>query len=91
MQPSSAAGSLARKCSPCADADDERAAEAGADDQLGLAGADDGQAISTLEHAERLADGVDQVAVEVLGDELGDDLGIGVAVEDERRPLEAAA
>ena len=37
-----------------------------------------------------LRDGLDQVAVEVAGDQVGDDLGVGVAVEDDAFGLELA-
>ena len=46
-----------------------------------MRGADDGQAIGALEHAERLADRLDQIAFEMRGDQLGDHFGIGFAAE----------
>ena len=50
--------------------------------------ADDRQAVGALEQRQHLADRLDQVAVEVLGDQLGDHLGVGVAVEDDALGLE---
>src|SRR5438128_6872047 len=65
-----------------ADADDQRAAEASADEQVGVARTDDRQAVGPLHHAEHMMDGLDQIAVIVAGDELGDDLAVGVALEE---------
>ena len=65
------------------DAENQGAAQAGADEQAGKARADDGQPIRPLEKGQGLADGLDQVqAVQVAGDQLGDHLGVGVAAED---------
>ena len=74
-----------------AEAEHQRAAQPGADDQVGDARADDGQAVGALEQRQHLAHRLDQVAVEMAGDELGDDLGVGVAVEDDALGLRAAA
>ena len=42
-----------------------------------------------LSSGSALRDRLDQVAVEVLGDEVGDDFGVGVAVEDDAFGLRA--
>src|SRR5262245_12689931 len=64
-----------------ADANDERAAEAGPDYQVGVAFAHDCQAVGALEERKYLADGGDEVTLEVVGDEVSDDLGVGLAVK----------
>ena len=77
-----------------ADADDERAAEARAEDDAGEPRTDDAQAVGALEHAEALAQDIDEdrhghvgvlvaveAGVEFAADELRDDLGVGVAGE----------
>ncbi len=46
-----------------ADAEDQRAAEPGADDHAGAARADDGQAVGSLEDGQRLAHRLDQLAI----------------------------
>src|SRR5262249_7043589 len=47
-------------------------------------------AVGALELVQGLADGLDQVAVEVVGDELGNHFGVGVALEDDALGLELA-
>ncbi len=71
-----------------ADAENERAAEAGADDHVWMLRTDDGQTVGALEPGAGLAHGFDQVTVEVSSDQVGDDLGIGLAAEDEAFGLE---
>ena len=67
-----------------ADADDQRAAEASADDQIGMLRADDGQAVGALEQRQHAcAPPRPDRPSRCCGDELGDDLGVGVAVEDD--------
>jgi hypothetical protein len=72
-------------------AKDQGAAEAGGDEQAGVAAADDGQTVGTLELSQGLADGFDQIAIKVGGDEVSDDLGIGIAAENEAIGLELLA
>ena len=71
-----------------ADADDQRAAEPGADDQPGLRAGHRREAVGALEQRQRLAHGLDQVAVEMRRDQLGDDLGVGLAAERDALGLE---
>ena len=75
-----------------ADADHQRAAEAGADDQARVARADDGQAVGALQQRQRpCAPPRPGRRRQVAGDQLGDDFGVGVAVEDDALGLRAAA
>ena len=60
------AGVAGEKVAVLPDADDERAAEAGADDDARLVRADNGEAVGALDNAERLRDRVDQVALIVV-------------------------
>jgi len=64
------------------DAEHQGTAQAGADDQPGVTRADDRQAVRPFQLGEGPSHGLDQVAVQVVGNELGDDLGIGVAAEE---------
>src|SRR5208282_4514471 len=67
---------------------DEWTAEAGADDDVGKAWAKHGEAVGALEADERLADRLDEIAVEVMGDEVSNDFRIGLATEDVALGLE---
>ena len=51
-----------------ADAQHQRAAQPGADHEIGILRANHRQAVSALEHRQHLAHRLDQVAVEVAGD-----------------------
>ena len=73
-----------------ADAQDQRTAEAGADDHAWKARADDRQAVGALEMEQRLLHRLDQVVLQIGGDQVGDDLGIGLAAEEEAVALGAA-
>ena len=66
-----------------ADADDEGAAVAGPDDASRLVGVDDRDAVGALEVDQGGLDGRLEVALVVLGDEVGYDLGVGLAIEDD--------
>ena len=84
-----------------ADADHERASQPGADDRVGKIAEKDRQAIRPLEHGQRLlrrpamqlVDGPpsSRVLVEMVGDQVGDDFGVGVAVEDVAQLLQLVA
>ena len=78
------AGVAGEEAFAVADAEHQRAAQPGADDHARLQPADDGQAVGALEQRQHLRHGPDQTfAVEAAGDQVGDDLGVGVAVEDD--------
>ncbi len=66
-----------------AESEHQRAAQASADEQVGIVEAEGGNAIGALEQRQDALDGLGQIAVEMAGDQVGDDLGIGVAVEDD--------
>ena len=68
---------------PLTDADHQRTAQPGADDQVGVSRTEDSQAISPFQTSQRCAHGLDQVAAEMMSDELGDHLGVGLALEDD--------
>ena len=42
----------------------------------------DGQAVGALQNLRRACEGIDQITVIVLLDEMGDDLGVRLALED---------
>ncbi len=65
-----------------ADADHERTAEPGADQNAGIARTDHRQAVGALQKRQHGGDRSGQIVFEILGDEMGDDLGIRVAAED---------
>ena len=58
--------------------------------RFGICGADDGQAIGSLEHSQHLVHRFDQIVLEVQGDQLGDHFGVGFAAEDDAVVLEPA-
>ena len=60
------------------DADDERRLEARADEQVGMVGVDGHEREVALHLAERLAHGLDEVAVVVALDQMRDGLGVGL-------------
>ena len=62
-------------------ADDQRALLAGPDQQAGLVGAHRHERVVAAEVGVGRADGVDQVAVVVVGDQVGDHLGVGLGGE----------
>src|SRR5262249_40625595 len=66
------------------------AAQARPDHQLRVARADHRQAVGAFQQPQDLLHRLDQVAVEVVGDELGDDLGVGVGAEGDALGLELA-
>ena len=79
-----AKGSLARNSSPSPSADDERAAEPGADDLAGALRADDRQAVRPFQMWQRALDGLRtgrRPSPSSLRDQVGDDLGVGLAAE----------
>src|SRR5262245_59720616 len=66
---------------PLTNAEDQRAAQPGADDEAGILGTHRVEPISSLQHFERLANGFDKIAVKLMGDELGHDFRVGVRPE----------
>ena len=65
----------------------ERALLAGADEQVGLVGRHRDERVVPAQLVVGEPDGLDQVAVEVLGDQVGHHLGVGLGAElDARRP-----
>ncbi len=83
------AGVAGEKTFAVADAQHQRAAQPGADHHARLQPADDRQAVGALQQRQDFVDRPDQaVAVQAAGDQVGDDLGVGVAVEDEALVLE---
>ena len=74
-----------------ADADDQRALLARADEQIRRVEAHRDEREVALEVVVGEAHGLDQVAVVVDGDEVGDDLGVGLRGEDGAAGLEALA
>src|SRR5256885_2065095 len=73
------------------DADYQRTAQAGTDDLVGIARAQDSDGVSALEQGKHLAHGLGQVAIEMVGDQLSDHLGVGGASKDDPFGLELAA
>src|SRR5947208_28965 len=57
------------------------AAGAGGGDQARVVPRHDGDPVGALDQRQRLADGRDQVAVVVMGDQVGEDLGVGLGAE----------
>ena len=92
--PTRAAGIAGQEVLALADADHQRAAQAGADDQVGMLRTDDGQAVGPLEQAEarlrRRPSTRSSLVDDAVGDQLGDDLGVGVAAEDDAFGLQLA-
>ena len=86
-----AATSLARNDLAIADADDERHVLAGADEPVALAAVHDDDGVRALELAKRRPDGVGDVAVVGLLDEVGDRLGVGLGGQRVAARLEAVA
>ena len=76
-----------------AQADHQRAATAGGDHAVGLAGADHGQAIGAVQFLDRGLEGDGQVAVvlELVVEQVGDDFGVGVRGEHIAQALELLA
>ncbi len=73
-----------------AHAEHQRTAQAGADDEIRLARADDCQTIGPLEHGQHLPDRLHQITSVVKGDKLSDDFGVGVAEKDHAIRLKLA-
>src|SRR5262249_27997278 len=59
--------------------------------EAGKARAGDGEAVGALEPRNGLADGFDQIAVQVGGNQLGDDFGVGFALEADAVAFELAS
>ena len=66
-----------------AHAEHQGTAQAGADQDVGILRADDGQAVGAFKQRQRRTHRLDKVALVAPGDEVGDDLGVGVAAEDD--------
>ena len=64
-----------------ADADDDGTAAAGSDDLVRLAGGKHGDAEGAFDLMERVADGLEKVALVAVSDEVGEDFGVGLGVE----------
>ena len=75
---------------PLADADDERAEQARADEQVGVVVVDRDEREVPLELGARLPDGLDEVAVVVVLDQVRDGLRVGLGAELVAVVLEAA-
>src|SRR5579875_3508463 len=66
-----------------ADAEDQRAAQPRADQHSRFAETEDGQTVSALEQGQHPADRFNQVILILTGDEMSDNLGVRIAVEDD--------
>ena len=76
---------------PVADADDDRAAAAGGDDFVRLAGGQDGDAEGAFHLVERVAHGLEEIALVAVADQVGEHLGVGLRIEMVALAFEAGA
>ena len=74
-----------------ADADNDGAAAAGGDDLVRLAGGQHGDAEGALDLVERVADGLEEVALVAIPYQMREDFGVGLGVEVMALPLKPGA
>src|SRR5437879_9992606 len=72
------------------DAKYERTTQTSPDDHAGIVRTEHGQPIRSFEQRECLAHRFGEIVPQMVGDEVGNDLGVGVAVEDYAFILELA-
>src|SRR5205085_8193851 len=77
------AGVTGEKTLAFAQAQDERTAQAGTHDRARKSRTYDRQAVGSLEPCQRFLDRLEQVVLQIGGDEVGNHLGVGLAAETE--------